>query len=363
MNKRLRVGVIGATGYVGQTFICLLAQHPYFELTKLYASARSAGKAYAQAIEGSWHLKNSMPESVGDMPVHDVATIADHKDELDFVFCAVNMPKAELQKLEEDIAKLEIPVVSNNSAHRGTPDVPMIIPEINPEHSGLIAAQRQRLGTKYGFIAVKPNCSLQSYVPAVTPLLKFGVESINVVTFQAISGAGKTFATWPEMVDNLIPFIGGEEEKTENEPYKIWSRFDEAEQKLKAETSPIISAQCYRVAVQNGHTAAVSIKFKHKPTREEILTAWREYRGLPQQWSLPMAPEHFVNYLEEENRPQPQIDAEADKGMAIWVGRLREDKIFDYKFCCLSHNTLRGAAGGAVLTAELLYRQGYLHAK
>ena len=361
MNKKLKVGVIGATGYVGQRFLGLLAEHPWFEVTAIAASPRSAGKSYMDAVAGRWKIDIPMPESIGSMMVESTEDIEAICDKVDFVFCAVDMKKEEIKALEERIARLETPVVSNNSAHRWTPDVPVIIPEINAGHTALIEDQRRRLGTKRGFIAAKPNCSIQSYVPALTPLLDFGPELLNVCTYQAISGAGKTFADWPEMVGNMIPYIGGEEDKSEKEPRKIWGALGKGEIILAA--APVISAQCYRVAVQEGHTAAVSVKFKTKPDKNEILARWADFAGIPQTAGLPSAPQPFLRYLSEDNRPQPALDAMAGNGMAVTIGRLRDDVIFDYKFTCLSHNTIRGAAGGAVLTAELLTHQGYIRAK
>ncbi len=358
---KLRVGVIGATGYVGQRFISLLDDHPWFECVAVVASPRSSGKRYADAVEGRWKIDVDMPAYVKDMIVESTEDIEKVCEKVDFVFCAVDMKKDEIRALEEKIAKLETPVVSNNSAHRWTADVPMMVPEINSDHSAIIEKQRERLGTKRGFIAVKPNCSIQSYVPALTPLLGFGIKYINVCTYQAISGAGKTFKDWPEMVGNMIPYIGGEEEKSEQEPLKVWGHI-EGNEIVKAE-APIISAQCYRVAVQEGHTAAVSVKFDQKPTKEEMLEAWKNYKGAPQELGLPHAPKQFLQYIDEDNRPQPSLDAYFEGGMGVSIGRLREDPIFDYKFTCLSHNTLRGAAGGAMLTAELLYKKGYLSAK
>ncbi len=358
MDKKLRVGIVGATGYVGQRFITLLADHPWFEITKLAASGRSAGKTYREATAGRWNLDVACPELVMDMVVEEVTPelAGAFAEGLDLCFCAVNLPKGEILELEAALAKAEIPVISNNSANRGTPDVPMMIPEINADHRVLIQAQKERLGTTRGFIACKPNCSIQSFVPALSPLRKFGIEEVFVSTYQAISGAGKTFATWPEMEHNVIPFIGGEEEKSETEPLKIWGTVEEGRVVPAAE--PKISAHCYRVAVQEGHTAAVTVKFRNKPTREQILDAWRNFQTLPQELDLPSAPESFLHYMEEENRPQPVLDANRDKGMAIWISRLREDNILDYRFTCLSHNTLRGAAGGAVETAELLVKTG-----
>lgn len=359
--SKLRVGVIGATGYVGQRFISLLDNHPWFECVAVVASPRSAGKKYSEAVEGRWKIDVAMPSYVKDMIVESTEDIEKVCEKVDFVFCAVDMKKDEIRALEEKIAKLETPVISNNSAHRWTPDVPMMVPEINSDHAAIIEKQRERLGTKRGFIAVKPNCSIQSYVPALTPLLKFGIKQISVCTYQAISGAGKTFKDWPEMVGNMIPYIGGEEEKSEMEPLKVWGHI-EGNEIVKAE-EPVISAQCYRVAVQEGHTAAVSVKFDKKPSIEEMKQAWKDFKGAPQELDLPHAPKQFLQYLDEDNRPQPALDALFEQGMGVSIGRLREDPIFDYKFTCLSHNTLRGAAGGAMLTAELLYKKGYLSAK
>ena len=356
-NRKLRVGIIGATGMVGQRFINLLEDHPYFEITALAASARSAGKTYEEALGGRWKLKMPCPQRVLDMEVMDSADVVKMGALVDFVFCAVNMPKADVLALEEMYAKAEIPVVSNNSANRWTPDVPMVIPEVNGGHLEVIEAQRARLGTKRGFIAVKPNCSIQSYVGALTPLRKYGIKEIVATTYQAISGAGKTFAEWPEMVDNLIPFIGGEEEKSEREPLRVWGEVQEG--KITPATEPKITTQCLRVPVTDGHMAAVFVKFENKPTKEEILTDWKNFVGEPQKLGLPSAPEQFITYFEEENRPQTGLDRDLYGGMGVSVGRLREDSIYDYKFVGLSHNTLRGAAGGAVLIAELLYRKGY----
>lgn len=360
--EKLRVAIVGATGYVGQRFISLLNEHPWFELTALAASSRSAGKRYADAIEGRWKIDRPMPDCVKDMLVCDAKQVDEYCSKVDFCFCAVDMDKAAIRALEDQIACSETPVVSNNSAHRGTADVPMIIPELNSDHARLIETQRQRLGTRYGFVACKPNCSIQSYVPALTPLLKFQPTEVFVSTYQAISGAGKTFQDWPEMEANLIPYIAGEEEKSEKEPLKIWGKLTE-NGTLELASKPVISAQCYRVAVREGHTASVAVRFKNKPSREEILQAWADYKGEPQRVGLPTAPDKFLYYHAEENRPQPVLDADSDKGMRISLSRLREDPIFDYKFCCLSHNTLRGAAGGAVLTAELLTHMGYIRKK
>ncbi len=358
MQEKLRVGVVGATGMVGQRFLTLLENHPYFTLTAVIAGPRSAGKTYEEAVKGRWKLPVPMPEEAKEMtvlPSDDLCTI---KKLVDFVFCAVDMKKEDIRALEERYAKAEIPVISNNSAHRWTPDVPMVIPEINDSHLEVIAAQRRRLGTTHGFIAVKPNCSIQSYVPALTPLLKFRPTLIVATTYQAISGAGKTFNEWPEMIDNVIPYIGGEEEKSEKEPLRVWGHVEKGE--IVPAREPVITTQCIRVPVSNGHTAAVFVNFEKKPTREEILDAWKNFRGKPQELGLPHAPAQFVTYCEEENRPQAALDRDIYGGMGVTVGRLREDTVFDYKFVGLSHNTLRGAAGGAVLIAELLYREGYL---
>lgn len=355
--SKLRVGVIGATGMVGQRFLTLLEDHPYFEVTALAASARSAGKAYEDALGGRWKLDIPMPEYARRMTVIDAADIDTVAGLVDMVFCAVDMKKEDIKALEEAYAKAEIPVVSNNSANRWTPDVPMVIPEINPEHLEVIKAQRARLGTRRGFIAVKPNCSIQSYVPMLTPLLKFKPTQIVATTYQAISGAGKTFREWPEMQDNIIPFIGGEEEKSEQEPLRVWGHIENGVI-VKAD-APLITTQCIRVPVTNGHTAAVFMSFEDKPTREQILDAWRDFGGLPQQLELPHAPKQFITYFEEDNRPQCQLDRNIYGGMGVCAGRLRPDTLFDYKFVGLSHNTLRGAAGGAVLIAELLFRLGY----
>jgi aspartate-semialdehyde dehydrogenase len=356
-NRKLRVGIIGATGMVGQRFIGLLDDHPCFEIVALAASKRSAGNTYAEALDGRWKLKTPCPERVLSMEVMDSTDVEKIGALVDFVFCAVNMPKAEVLALEEMYAKAEIPVVSNNSANRWTPDVPMVIPEVNDAHLAVIEAQRARLGTKRGFIAVKPNCSIQSYVGALTPLRKYGIKEIVATTYQAISGAGKTFAEWPEMVDNLIPFIGGEEEKSEREPLRVWGEVNGGA--ILPATEPKITTQCLRVPVTDGHMAAVFVKFENKPTKEEILTDWKNFAGEPQKLGLPSAPEQFITYFEEENRPQTGLDRDLYGGMGVSVGRLREDSIYDYKFVGLSHNTLRGAAGGAVLIAELLYRKGY----
>ena len=357
--KKYNVGIIGATGMVGQRFALLLHDHPWFNVTALAASANSAGKSYTDAVGSRWAMTSPMPESLKDMMVYDAEKDIDEiVSKVDFVFCAVNMKKDEIKALEETYAKRECPVISNNSAHRFTPDVPMIIPEINDDHAEIIEAQRKRLGTKKGFIAVKSNCSLQSYVPALYPLDKFGVENVLVCTYQAISGAGKTFDRWPEMIDNVIPFIGGEEEKSEKEPLKIWGTIENGE--IVPADSPKFTAQCLRVPVSDGHMAAVFVTFKNKPTKEEILNTWAEFKGAPQDLELPHAPKQFINYFVEDNMPQTKLNRDLEGGMAVSVGRLREDTQYDYKFVCLSHNTLRGAAGGAVLLAELLCAKGYM---
>ena len=357
--KNYNVVIVGATGMVGQRFITLLENHPWFNIIGLAASGRSAGKTYKEAVGSRWAMDTDMPAKVADMVVMDAEADKEKiADMADFIFCAVNMKKDEIRALEEEYAKLECPVVSNNSAHRHTPDVPMIIPEINPEHAEIINAQRKRLGTKKGFIAVKSNCSIQSYVPALHPLKeKFGIKEVVACTYQAISGAGKTFETWPEMVDNLIPYIGGEEEKSELEPMKVWGKIEG--DVIVDTNSPIITTQCLRVPVTNGHTAAVFVKFDKKPTKEEILEIWAKYKGVPQEIKLPSAPEQFLTYFEENDRPQAKLDRNLYGGMGVSVGRLREDKVYDFKFVSLSHNTLRGAAGGAVEMAELLAAKGY----
>lgn len=358
MNK-LKVGIVGATGMVGQRFATLLSDHPWFNVKVLAASGRSAGKTYEEALGGRWAMKTELPEKLRDMVVLDaVADMEKVASSVDFVFCAVDMKKDEIKALEEAYAKLECPVVSNNSAHRFTDDVPMVIPEINADHTKIIEAQRKRLGTKRGFVAVKSNCSLQSYVPALYPLDEFGVKNVLVCTYQAISGAGKTFERWPEMVDNVIPFIGGEEEKSEREPLKIWGTVQG--DKIALADSPKFTAQCLRVPVSDGHMAAVFVTFDKKPTKEEILKKWAEFSGEPQKLELPSAPKQFLHYFTEDNMPQTKFQRELEGGMAVSVGRLREDSQYDYKFVCLSHNTLRGAAGGAVLLAELLCAQGYM---
>lgn len=361
--KDYKVGIIGATGMVGQRFITLTANHPHFNLVALAASPRSAGKKYSEAVGKKWAMTTDIPEKIKDMVVFDAtADIEKIAGMVDFVFCAVDMKKDEIKALEMAYAKAECPVISNNSANRHTPDVPMIVPELNPEHAQIIDAQRKRLGTKRGFIAVKSNCSLQSYVPALFPLDKeFGVKDVLVCTYQAISGAGKTFDTWPEMIDNVIPFIGGEEEKSEIEPLKIWGKIVGDE--IVPATKPNFTAQCLRVPASDGHMAAVFVRFDKKPTKEQILKIWAEFKGYPQEVGLPSAPKQFLNYFEEDNLPQTKLQRNLENGMAISVGRLREDTQYDYKFVCLSHNTLRGAAGGGVLMAEQLCEMGYIQPK
>ena len=356
--KNYKVGVVGATGMVGQRFVALLENHPWFHLEVVAASPRSAGKTYGEAVGARWAMPTPMPENAKNMIVMDASHVADVAAKVDFVFCAVDMKKDEIKALEEAYAKAECPVVSNNSAHRFTPDVPMVVPEINAEHIDIIVAQRARLGTTRGFIAVKSNCSLQSYVPALHPLMDdFGVDKCLVCTYQAISGAGKTFETWPEMQDNCIPFIGGEEEKSEQEPLKLWGKIEDGV--IVPAKEPSITAQCLRVACSDGHMAAVFVSFKKKPTMQEIKDKWADFSGPAQQLDLPSAPKQFLHYFEEENRPQTKLDRNLENGMAVSIGRLRTDTQYDYKFVCLSHNTLRGAAGGAVLLGELLAAKGY----
>ena len=359
--KRYKVGVIGGTGMVGQRFVSLMEHHPWFELTAIAASARSAGKTYREAVGDRWHMETPMPQQAGDLVVLNAETDVEKiAGMVDFVFSAVDMKKDEIKALEERYAKCECPVVSNNSAHRWTSDVPMVVPEVNPEHLEVIPAQRARLGTKRGFIAVKSNCSIQSYVPALSPLREYGIEQVLACTYQAISGAGKTFETWPEMVDNVIPYIGGEEEKSEQEPLKVWGKVENGV--IVNAPSPSITAQCLRVPVSNGHMAAVFVRFANKPSMEEMKAAWAKFQGRPQQLDLPTAPKQFIHYFEEPDRPQTKLDRDLEGGMAVSVGRLRPDTQYDYKFVSLSHNTLRGAAGGAVLLAELLCAEGYIEA-
>lgn len=359
--KQFRVAVVGATGMVGQRFLTLLVGHPWFDVAAVAASPRSAGQPYGQAVAGRWMMDRLIPQRVLGMTVLDASDIKRVSAEVDFVFCAVDMNKDEIRALEEAYAKAETPVVSNNSANRHIPDVPMLIPEINPEHAEIITLQRRRLGTRSGFIAVKPNCSIQSYVPVLHPLRGFGLKEVSVCTYQAVSGAGKRLADWPEMEDNVIPYIGGEEVKSEREPLKVWGELT-GEGIISAQT-PVIAAQCLRVPVSDGHIAAVSVRFDKKPSGQEILEAWRNWETVPQQLGLPSAPTPFLRYFEEADRPQPRLDKNEGRGMAVTVGRLREDPIFDWRFVALSHNTLRGAAGGGVLTAELLCKQGWIKHK
>lgn len=361
MEKKLRAGILGATGMVGQRFIALLEKHPWFEVAAVAASPRSAGKTYEEAVKGRWKMETPMPEAVKKMVVLDVNDVESVAGQVDFVFSAVDMTKEEIRKIEEDYARTETPVVSNNSAHRWTEDVPMVVPEINPEHLALIEVQRKRLGTKRGFIVVKPNCSIQSYTPALAALKEFGPKLVVATTYQAISGAGKTFEDWPEMVGNIIPYIGGEEEKSEQEPLRILGRLTDG--RIEKAALPLITTQCIRVPVLNGHTAAVFVNFEKKPTKEQIIEKWRSFSGLPQELKLPSAPKQFIRYLEEDNRPQVALDVNYENGYGISLGRLREDTVFDYKFVGLSHNTIRGAAGGGVLIAELLTAQKYIEAK
>ena len=357
MSEKLRVGILGGTGMVGQRFISLLENHPWFEVTTIAASPRSAGKTYEEAVGDRWKMTTPMPEDVKKLVVMNVNEVEKVAAQVDFVFSAVDMTKDEIKAIEEAYAKTETPVVSNNSAHRWTPDVPMVVPEINPEHFQIIEAQKKRLGTTRGFIAVKPNCSIQSYAPVLTAWKEFEPYEVVATTYQAISGAGKTFKDWPEMEGNIIPFIGGEEEKSEQEPLKLWGHI-EGDRIVNAE-KPVITAQCFRVPVSDGHTAAVFVSFDKKPTKEQILAAWANFRGPAQELELPSAPKQFLHYFTENDRPQPKLDRNTEHGMAVCLGRLREDTLFDYKFACMSHNTLRGAAGGAVLLAELLAAKGY----
>jgi aspartate-semialdehyde dehydrogenase len=359
---KLKVGVIGATGMVGQRFITLISEHPWFQLSVLAASARTAGQTYEEAIGNRWKLDIPMPDCARKMIVRNASDVQNVVKDVDFVFCAVDMQKDEILALEEEYAKAECPVVSNNSANRWTPDVPMVIPEINPEHLAVLEYQKKRLGTKRGFIAVKSNCSIQSYVPALSPFrADCGVSKVLACTYQAISGAGKTFDTWPEMVDNVIPYIGGEEEKSEQEPMKVWGHVDGGV--IVNAEKPVITAQCLRVASSNGHMAAVFASFDRKPSFDEMIRRWAEYKGRPQELGLPSAPKQFIRYFEEPDRPQTRLDRMNEGGMQIGVGRLRSDAIFDCRFVCLSHNTLRGAAGGGVELAELLVAEGYIKAK
>lgn len=361
MSEKLRVGILGATGMVGQRFISLLENHPWFEVVTLAASARSAGKTYEEAVGGRWKMDTPMPEAVKKLEVMNVSEVEKVASTVDFVFSAVDMSKEEIKAIEEAYAKTETPVVSNNSAHRWTPDVPMVVPEINPEHFDVIEFQKKRLGTTRGFIAVKPNCSIQSYAPVLTAWREFEPYEVVATTYQAISGAGKTFKDWPEMEGNVIPFIGGEEEKSEQEPLRLWGEIKDGVIEKAAE--PVITTQCVRVPVLNGHTAAVFVKFRKNPTKEQLIEKMVNFKGAPQELDLPSAPKQFIRYMEEDNRPQVTLDVDYENGMGVTVGRLREDSVYDYKFIGLSHNTVRGAAGGAVLCAETLKAKGFITKK
>lgn len=359
--EKFKVGVLGATGMVGQRFISILENHPWFEVVTVAASPRSAGKTYEEAVGDRWKLETAMPEGVKKLIVKDVTAVEEVAADVDFVFSAVDMSKEEIKQIEDAYAKTETPVVSNNSAHRWTPDVPMVVPEINPEHFEIIEAQKKRLGTKRGFVAVKPNCSIQSYAPVLTAWKEFEPYEVVATTYQAISGAGKNFKDWPEMVGNIIPYIGGEEEKSEKEPLRIWGKIEGDH--IEPAVSPVITCQCIRVPVLNGHTAAVFVKFRKKATKEELIDRLEKFSGVPQELALPSAPKQFIQYLEEDNRPQVALDVDYENGMGVSVGRIREDSVYDWKFVGLSHNTLRGAAGGAVLCAELLCAQDYITKK
>lgn len=361
MTEKLKAAIVGGTGMVGQRFVQLLDQHPWFQVTAIAASAASAGKTYEESVQNRWKMSGPIPDQVKNIVVQDASKVEEVAAGVDFIFCAVDMKKHEIQALEEAYAKTGTPVISNNSAHRWTPDVPMVIPEINPGHIEVIEAQRKRLGTKTGFIAVKPNCSIQSYVPALNALMAFKPEKVVASTYQAISGAGKNFTDWPEMLDNVIPYIGGEEEKSEQEPLRIWGSVENGA--IVKASAPLITTQCIRVPVTDGHLATVFVSFENKPSKDEILDRWLHFKGRPQELELPSAPKQFITYFEEENRPQTGLDRDIERGMGVSVGRLREDTIYDYKFVGLSHNTLRGAAGGAVLIAELLKAEGYIQAK
>ena len=363
MNEKLKVGILGGTGMVGQRFISLLENHPWFEVTTIAASERSAGMTYAEAVEGRWKMDTPVPEAVKNIVIMNVNEVEKVAATVDFVFSAVDMTKDEIKAIEEAYAKTETPVVSNNSAHRWTPDVPMVIPEINDDHFDIIEFQKKRLGTTRGFIAVKPNCSIQSYVPALNAWKEFEPYECVITTYQAISGAGKDFNSWPEMVENIIPYIGGEEEKSEQEPLRIWGHVDMEKGEIIKASEPVITCQCLRVPVLNGHTAAAFVKFRKKPTKEQLIEKLVNYKGFPQEAGLPMAPEQFIKYFEEDNRPQVKADVDRDKGMGISIGRLREDSVYDFKFVGLSHNTVRGAAGGAILGAECLAAKGYITKK
>ncbi len=361
MSEKLKVGIVGGTGMVGQRFVQLLDEHPWFEVTAIAASSNSAGKTYEESVQNRWKMAGPIPEKVKQIVVQDASKVEEVAGQVDFIFCAVDMKKDEIKALEEAYAKTGTPVISNNSAHRWTPDVPMVIPEINPGHIEVISAQRKRLGTSTGFIAVKPNCSIQSYVPALHALLDFKPTQVIASTYQAISGAGKNFTDWPDMLDNVIPYIGGEEEKSEQEPLRIWGSIENGE--IVKASSPLITTQCIRVPVTDGHLATVFASFEKTPSKEEIIERWRQFQGRPQELGLPSAPKQFITYFEEDNRPQTKLDRDIERGMGVSVGRLREDSIYDFKFVGLSHNTLRGAAGGAVLIAELLKAEGYIQAK
>ena len=361
MSEKLRVGILGGTGMVGQRFISLLENHPWFEVVTIAASERSAGKTYEEAVGGRWKMTSPMPEAVKNIIVMNVKEVEKVAASVDFVFSAVDMSREEIKAIEEAYARTETPVVSNNSAHRWTPDVPMVVPEINPEHFEVIESQKKRLGTTRGFIAVKPNCSIQSYAPVLTAWKEFEPYEVVATTYQAISGAGKTFKEWPEMVENIIPYIGGEEEKSEQEPLRIWGHIENGEI-VKAQ-EPKITCQCIRVPVLNGHTAAVFVKFRKQPTKEQLIDRLVNFKGYPQEMKLPSAPEQFIRYMEEDNRPQVQLDVDYERGMGVSVGRIREDSVYDWKFVGLSHNTVRGAAGGAVLCAETLKAKGYITKK
>lgn len=361
MDQKLRVGILGGTGMVGQRFISLLENHPWYEVVAIAASARSAGKTYEEAVGGRWKMDTPMPEAVKNLVVMNVNEVEKVAEKVDFVFSAVDMKKEEIRQIEDAYAKTETPVVSNNSAHRWTPDVPMVVPEINPEHFDIIETQKKRLGTSRGFVAVKPNCSIQAYAPALTAWKEFEPLEVVATTYQAISGAGKTFKDWPEMEGNIIPYIGGEEEKSEQEPLKLWGKIVDG-QIVKAEL-PVITTQCVRVPVLNGHTAAVFVKFGKKPSKEQLIKALKSFRGEPQELNLPSAPKQFIQYLTEDDRPQVRADVDYERGMGVSLGRLREDTVYDYKFIGLAHNTVRGAAGGAVLCAELLTAKGYISKK
>ena len=361
MSEKLRVGILGGTGMVGQRFIALLENHPWFEVTTIAASPRSAGKTYEEAVDGRWKMTTPIPEAVKKLVIYDINEVEKVAAEVDFVFSAVNMTKEEIKNIEDKYAKAEVPVVSNNSAHRWTPDVPMVVPEINADHMRVIEYQKKRLGTTKGFVAVKPNCSIQSYAPVLTAWKEFEPYEVVATTYQAISGAGKTFNEWTEMIENIIPYIGGEEEKSEKEPLRIWGHVDDENGVIVPAEGPAITCQCVRVPVLNGHTAAVFVKFRKNPTKEQLIDALKNFKGAPQELNLPSAPKQFIQYLEEDNRPQVKLDVDYENGMGVSVGRIREDHIYDWKFIGLSHNTVRGAAGGALLCAELLKAQGYIY--